>query len=69
VVCCAAAPVAAAIGPLAHTFAPGDTAGLAAAIAAARAAEPDPAAAAELALRHAWPRVFAAEAERLRGLL
>jgi alpha-1,6-mannosyltransferase len=68
VVACTTAPAAHVIGPLAHTFAPGDRAGLGAAIAAARAAPALPEEAAALAFRHGWPRVFRAEAEALREL-
>ena len=53
VVACATAPSARRLGALAHTFDPGDFVGLLAAIERARRAEPDRAAAAELAARHA----------------
>ena len=56
------------LGGLAHRFAPGDTDGLTAAIAAARAAYPDPAAAAALCLRLRWDRLFAEELDDLRAL-
>ena len=65
---CAAAPSAGLLGDLAHRFAPGDTDGLAAAIAAARAARADPAAAAALCWRLRWDRLFAAELDDLREL-
>jgi alpha-1,6-mannosyltransferase len=68
VVACSTAPSAKCLGQLAHTFAPGETAGLAAAIAAARASDADRRAAAELAWRHRWPRIFADELEHLRKL-
>jgi alpha-1,6-mannosyltransferase len=68
VACCRTAPAAAAIGRFAHTFAAGDVAGLAAAVEAARAAQPDPAAAAELGWRHRWPRVLGDELAALRRL-
>ncbi len=68
-VACANAPSAAVIGPLARTFPPGDAAGLLAAIEAARAAEPDEAAAAAFAARHRWPGAFAAELADLRALV
>jgi alpha-1,6-mannosyltransferase len=69
VVACDTAPSAAALDDLVHTFAPGDTADLAGAIAAARAAPVDHAAAAALSWRHGWDRVFAAELEHVRELV
>jgi alpha-1,6-mannosyltransferase len=68
VVCCTTAPSGRALGDLADTFAPGDRVGLGAAITAARAADRRPHAAAALAARFAWPRLFAQELERLREL-
>jgi hypothetical protein len=67
-VCCTTAPSGRALGDLADTFAPGDRAGLGAAITAARAADRRPHPAAALAARFAWPRLFAQELERLREL-
>ena len=69
VVACETAPSAALIGPTAHTYAPGDVDGLAAAIARARAAPPDPVAAAALSWRSRWDRVFADELDDLRALV
>jgi len=69
VVCCETAPARAQVGDLAHTFRAGDAGGLAAAVTAARVAQPDPAAAAAVALGHGWPRLFAQELEDLRALL
>jgi alpha-1,6-mannosyltransferase len=69
VVACTTAPSAQRLGHLAHTFAPGDAAGLAAAIAAARAAPADPDAAAALHWRFGWDRLFATELAHLRELL
>jgi alpha-1,6-mannosyltransferase len=68
VVACGTAPSAGLLGGLAHRFAPGDTGGLAAAIAGAGAARPDPAAAAALCLRLRWDRLFAEELDDLRAL-
>jgi glycosyltransferase involved in cell wall biosynthesis len=68
VVACATAPSAGLLGDLAHTFTAGDTAGLGAAIAAAGAARPDPAAAATLCWRLRWDRLFAEELDELRRL-
>jgi alpha-1,6-mannosyltransferase len=68
VVACSTAPSVAVLGALAHTFAPGDTAGLAAAIAAARATTPDPLAVAALGWTLRWDRCFARELEDVRGL-
>jgi alpha-1,6-mannosyltransferase len=68
VVACASAPSAMLLGHVAHTFAPGDTAGLGAAVAAARAARPDPVAAAALCWRLRWDRLFAEELGDLREL-
>jgi alpha-1,6-mannosyltransferase len=69
VVTCRTAPAAAAVAPLAHVFDPGDEPGLDAAIAAARAAEPDTAAAGALAWRSRWPRVSAEELAAMRRLV
>jgi alpha-1,6-mannosyltransferase len=69
VVCCTTAPSGRALGDLVHTFPPGDRAGLGAAITAARAAPRRPHAAAALAARFAWPRLFAQELERLSELI
>ena len=68
VVTCASAPSASLLGDLAHTFAPGDADGLAAAVAQARAAQADPGAAAALCWRLRWDRLFAAELDDLRDL-
>jgi glycosyltransferase involved in cell wall biosynthesis len=67
-VACASAPSARLLGRLAHTFAPGEVDGLAAAIERARAAEPDHAAAARLAAEHTWARAFSAELADLETL-
>jgi hypothetical protein len=56
------------LGDLAHRFAPGDTDGLASAIAAARAARFDSSAAAALCWRLGWDRLFAEELDDLREL-
>jgi alpha-1,6-mannosyltransferase len=69
VVACETAPSAAACGPLAHTFAAGDVAGLRDAIDAARAADVDPVAAGALAWGHRWERVFEREVAGIRELL
>jgi alpha-1,6-mannosyltransferase len=69
VVCCTTAPSRRALGGLAHPFRPGDIAGLAQAISSARAAPRDPAAAAAVARRHAWPALFEAEVATLRRLV
>ena len=68
VVACASAPSAEILGDLAHRFAPGDTDGLAAAIALARAARTDPATAAALCWRLCWDRLFAEELDDLHEL-
>ena len=67
VVACASAPSAALLAD-AHTFAPGDTDGLTAAIAAARAAPTDAGAAAALCWSLRWDRLFAEELDDLREL-
>lgn len=66
VVASATAPSVRAVGPLAHTFAPGDVAGLLRAIEEARTADRDLAAAAALAARSTWAAAIAAEVEDLR---
>ena len=68
VVASASAPSARLLGDGAHTFAPGDADGLAAAITAARAARPDPFAAALLCWRLRWDRLFAEELDDLLEL-
>jgi alpha-1,6-mannosyltransferase len=68
VVACASAPSSELLGDVAHTFAAGDTDGLGAAVAAARAARPDPVAAASLCWRLGWDRLFAQELADLRAL-
>jgi alpha-1,6-mannosyltransferase len=68
VVACETAPSAGLLGDLADCFAAGDTDGLAAAVAAARAARPDPQAAASLCWRLGWDRLFAEELDDLREL-
>jgi glycosyltransferase involved in cell wall biosynthesis len=67
-VACTTAPSAHVLGPLAHTFPPGDVEALLAAIERARAAEPDHDAAADLAAEHTWARAFAAELADLGAL-
>jgi alpha-1,6-mannosyltransferase len=69
VAACATAPALAHLGGLGHRFVPGDPADLDRAIADARAATPDHDAAAALAWRHGWDRVFRAEAQSLRDLV
>jgi alpha-1,6-mannosyltransferase len=61
VVTCATAPSAALMRATAHTYEPGDIDGLAAAIAAARAARPSAAAGEALGARCSWGAAFAAE--------
>ncbi len=68
VVACDSAPSAVLLGGAAHTFAMGDTDGLARAIATARAARPDQTRAAELAWRLRWDRLFADELGDMREL-
>jgi alpha-1,6-mannosyltransferase len=68
VVCCTTAPSGRAIGDLGHRYEPGDVGGLAAAIQAARTAEPDHRAAARLAADYAWPHLFRAEVEAMEEL-
>jgi glycosyltransferase involved in cell wall biosynthesis len=69
VAACATAPALHAIGRLGHQFVPGDPEDLDRAIAGARAATPDPEAAAVLAWRHRWDRVFREEAAALQELV
>jgi alpha-1,6-mannosyltransferase len=69
VVACETAPSARAAAEVAHTFAPGDVHGLAAAIDAAREAPRHLEAAARIAERHTWQRAFEAEAHDLAELL
>lgn len=69
VVACSSAPSAGLLGALAHRFEPGDVGGLERAIARARRARPQRAAAAALGARHTWPRAFAAELADLRTLV
>jgi glycosyltransferase involved in cell wall biosynthesis len=61
VVACETAPSARVIGPLAERFAPGDVAGLLAAVERARSRRPDLHAAAALADANGWERAFEAE--------
>jgi alpha-1,6-mannosyltransferase len=70
-VACSTAPSTRELGELVWTFEPGDVDGMAAAIAAARASEPDLDAALAFAAEHQWERVFRAELadlERLAGV-
>ncbi len=69
VVCCDTAPSGRACGELAHTYARGDAAGMARAIRAARATAQNLDAAASLAERYAWPRLFEAEHASMHELL
>jgi alpha-1,6-mannosyltransferase len=69
VAACSTAPARHLVGHLGHGFVPGDPADLDRAIADARSARPDPAAAAALSWRHRWDRIFAAELESLRDLI
>lgn len=69
VVACASTPSAHAAAEVAHTFAPGDVHGLAAAIEAARSAPRDLDAAARIARRHTWEGAFEAELDTVKGLL
>ena len=57
------------LGPLAHTFEPGDTASLLAAIERAREAHPNRLAAARFAAANRWERAFAAELADLETLV
>jgi alpha-1,6-mannosyltransferase len=69
VVCCATAPSRRAVGDLAHTYRPGDVDGLARAIAAARDAPADHAAAWRLVEEHSWPAALRAEHAALARLV
>jgi alpha-1,6-mannosyltransferase len=69
VVTCSTAPSAALMRGIARTYEPGDIDGLLRAIEAARATEPDAAAAARLAARATWTAAFGAELAGLEGLL
>jgi alpha-1,6-mannosyltransferase len=69
VAACWTAPAVHAIGRLGHGFAPGDADDLGRAIAAARAAGPDPQEAASIGWRHRWDRVFRDETAALRDLV
>jgi alpha-1,6-mannosyltransferase len=68
VVCCRTAPSRRLVGDLAHTYWAGDVAGLARAIACARATEPDHAAAWRLVEQHSWPAALRAEHAALARL-
>jgi alpha-1,6-mannosyltransferase len=65
VVTCASAPSAAHMDGLTRTYEPGDIGGLLKAIESARAATPDPIAAAALAARSTWAAAFEAETAQL----
>jgi alpha-1,6-mannosyltransferase len=69
VVACDTAPSAALLGTLAHRYPAGNARALGAAIAAARAAEREPDAAAALHWRFGWDRLFADELAHLRELV
>ena len=69
VVTCATAPSASLMRAIAHTYEPGDIDGLAAAIEAARAARPAPAAGEALGWRCSWGAAFAAETLSLERLV
>jgi alpha-1,6-mannosyltransferase len=69
VVTATATPAAALIADAVDTFRAGDSADLLRAIERARRRAPDPAAAAALALRHGWDRIFRAELDDLERLL
>jgi glycosyltransferase involved in cell wall biosynthesis len=68
-VACSTAPSTLALGPLVRTYAPGDVDGMAWAIAAARASEPDLDAALQFASEHQWEPVFRAELADLERLV
>jgi alpha-1,6-mannosyltransferase len=68
VVTCSTAPSAAVMRDMVHTYEPGDVDGLLAAIEAARAAQPDPVLAADLAARMSWDAAFEAETTALEAL-
>jgi glycosyltransferase involved in cell wall biosynthesis len=67
-VACTSAPSTRLLGPLVHTFAPGDDDGLLAAIEDARASEPDLDAATAFSAAHQWEPAFAAELRDLERL-
>lgn len=69
VAACSTAPALHAIGTLGHGFVPADPDDLDRAIAVAHGAAPDPEAAAAIAWRHRWDRVFGAETASLRELV
>ena len=69
VVTCATAPSAALMRAIARTYEPGDIDGLAAGIAAARAARPSAAAGEALGARCSWGATFAAETLSLERLV
>ncbi|MEA2151151.1 MAG: hypothetical protein QOD69_2981 [Solirubrobacteraceae bacterium] len=69
VVACSTAPSAAFMRGLVRTYEPGDIDGLLAAIEAARAEAPNPAAAAALAARSSWSVAFEAETAQLERLV
>jgi len=69
VVTCSTAPSAALMRGIVRTYEPGDIDGLLTAIEAARAAQPDAAAAAALAKRCSWAAAFAAETQQLERLV
>jgi alpha-1,6-mannosyltransferase len=68
-VACATAPSARLLGPLAHTFSPGDPAALLDAIERARASEPHVVAAARFASAHRWPVALDAELRDLHQVV
>jgi glycosyltransferase involved in cell wall biosynthesis len=68
-VACATAPSARLLGPLVHTFAPGNPAALLDAIERARASEPDVVAAARFAAANRWPAAVEAELADLGTLV
>jgi glycosyltransferase involved in cell wall biosynthesis len=68
-VACATAPSARLLGPLVHTFAPGNPAALLDAIERARASEPDVVAAARFAAANRWPAAVDAELADLGTLV
>ncbi len=68
-VACSSAPSARLLGDLVRTFEPGDVDGMAAAIAAARAREPDLDAALAFAAHHQWDAAFKAELADLERMV
>ena len=68
-VACSSAPSTRLLGDLARTFEPGDVDGLTAAIAAARASEPDLDGALRFASHHQWDAAFKAELADLERLV